>query len=353
MTPVVIAANPHQASADIPHKYTPDIPGRPPMQSCINNLIDHGAHLFGEILDPERVQALYHDMVAARAFNASLFMSEAEYLAQENHFNANPTPTFNFLNAFEDQLHFIEQNPRLQAPLQQLLGDEYDVIIKKAVCGVPDAWLPEWIRERIRDVNVANLGPYIKKPYRDITYFRGIDFHQDIIDWPKGRVEQDPSTFLTLYVYLHDVGEHDSPLHLIPGSHRFGATLFPHHLDMTSLGQWTYQDDRGNRLHCRDHKLLGGPGYVGLWHNCTLHGTRPVANESERFRLSLRYLLGKSANQARQTAIDDVNRTIDGELRPIRTRRDLDDKGVARIRGNVINASTTETLTRGNLESRP
>lgn len=307
------------------------------MQTCINNLMEQGAHLFGEILDVPRTQALYRDMIAARVFGGELFMDQAEYLAQENHFNANPTKTFNFLNQFESQLQFIEQDPRLTAVLDQVLGDDYEVVIKKAVCGVPDAWLPDWIRERIRDVNVANLGPYIKKPYRDITYFRGIDFHQDIIDWPQGRVDLDPSTFLTLYVYLHDVSEHDSPLHLMPGSHRFGATLFPHHLQHLDGDRWVYSDDQGNSLPCTDQRLTGGPGYVGLWHNCTLHGTRPVAHESEQFRLSLRYLLGKSNGHTAKTGIDEINRHISGELRPIRTRRDLDAKGVAQIRGNIIN----------------
>jgi hypothetical protein len=307
------------------------------MQSCLNNLTEQGAHLFGEILDVERTQALYRDMIAARAFNGDLFMSEAEYLAQENHFNANPTKTFNFLSQFEEQLQFIEQDPQLKAVLDHVLGDDYEVVIKKAVCGVPQAWLPDWIRERIRDVNVANLGPYIKKPFRDITYFRGIDFHQDIIDWPQGRVELDPSTFLTLYVYLHDVSEHDSPLHLMPGTHQLGATLFPHRLEHRHNDQWVYSDDQGNSIACIDQTLIGGPGYVGLWHNCTLHGTRPVTHESEQFRLSLRYLLGKSNGNVQKTGIDAINSRIKGELKPIRTRRDLDDKGVAQIRGNIIN----------------
>lgn len=308
------------------------------MQSCVKNLIEQGAHLFGEMLNVEQVQALYRAMVAARAFDGSLFMDEAEYLAQENHFNANPTKAFNFLNQFDGQLQFIEQDPRLTGALSELLGDDYEVVIKKAVCGVPDSWLPDWIRERIRDVNVANLGPYIKKPYRDITYFRGIDFHQDIIDWPQGRVELDPSTFLTLYVYLHDVTEYDSPLHLIPGSHHFGATLFPHSLEPLGGDQWMYADDNGNAIRCEDRTLLGGPGYVGLWHNCTLHGTRPVAHESEQFRLSLRYLVGKSNGNQTKTAIDEINETLQGDLKPMRTRRDLDDRGAARMRGNIINA---------------
>ncbi|WP_338401332.1 hypothetical protein [Pseudomonas chlororaphis] len=59
-------------------------------------------------------------------------------------------------------------------------------------------------------------------------------------------MELDPSTFLTLYVYLHEVTENDSPLHLMPGTHRFGATLFPHQLEHQEHDQWTYADDQGH-----------------------------------------------------------------------------------------------------------
>ena len=33
-----------------------------------------------------------------------------------------------------------------------------------------------------KDSHTVNLGEFIKPKYRDITYFRGIDFHQDIIE---------------------------------------------------------------------------------------------------------------------------------------------------------------------------
>ncbi|MDC3332899.1 phytanoyl-CoA dioxygenase family protein [bacterium] len=305
----------------------------------LDNLKSNGVHLFGSLLDKKEITALYQAMIESRDFGQSLFLSEADYRSQATHFKANPTPDFNFLNTFEESLNLVEKNPTITRVLSELLGDDYEVVIKKAICGVPSQWLPEWIKTAIHDVNVANLGPYIKPEFRDITYFRGIDFHQDIIDWPQGATDLDPSTFFTLYVYLHDVDQYDSPLHILPNSHQFGATLFPHQLTEQSDKQWQYKDDRGRAMAVEDKALVGGPGFVGLWHNCLLHGTQPVQHESERFRLSLRYLIGKSKKQKAATGIDVINNTIDGELSPIRTRNDLDQQGRAQLRGNVINQS--------------
>jgi hypothetical protein len=49
-------------------------------------------------------------------------MDRAEYVAQGNHFNANPTKSFNFLSHFEDQLQFVERDPRLRVVLNEVLG---------------------------------------------------------------------------------------------------------------------------------------------------------------------------------------------------------------------------------------
>lgn len=310
------------------------------LNHVLQQLKTHGAHIFGEILDAAPVQQLYKKMLAARDFGQHMFLSEAAYIAQGHHQKSNPTPQFNFLNAFEDDLKFIETQPLIQQTLHALLGKDYEIVIKKAVCGVPKAWLPSWVETRIKDVNVANLGAYLKPEYRDITYFRGIDFHQDIIDWPQGSTDLDPATFMTLYVYLHEVTPLDSPLHILPDTHQFGASLFPHRLTQEGSNRWIYEDDRGNRLPCVDQILTGKAGYVGLWHNCTLHGTMPVQHESENFRLSLRYLIAKSNKNTQKTHIDAINQAIQGDLQPKRTRRDLDDKGFAILRGNIINQTT-------------
>ncbi len=302
----------------------------------VTNLDKNGFHIFGEIIEGQDINGLYQKMRNSRDFGPNLFLEENEYLKQKDHFGTNPTPTFNFLNDFERDLAIVERDDRVMKTLSEVLGEDYQIVLKKAVCGVPEAWIPAWIRKKIEGVNVANLGPYIKKEFRDITYFRGIDFHQDIIDWPQGSTDLDPSTFLTLYVYLHDVDEFDSPLHILPGTHRYGASLFPHQL-IKKEDCWTYHDDFGNALESQDTLLLGKAGFVGLWHNCLLHGTQPVKHESDKFRLSIRYLIGKSNARKTKTAIDSINENICGPLTPIRTRNDLDLKGRAKYRGNVIN----------------
>jgi len=99
---------------------------------------------------------------------------------------------------------------------------------------------------------------------------------------------------------------------------------------------WHYTH-KDNTMQCTDEILTGKAGYVGIWHNCTLHGTQPVKDESERGRISLRYLIGKSNKNTKKTLIDEINSSISGELQPLATRKDLDSLGRAKIKGNIIN----------------
>ena len=58
-----------------------------------------------------------------------------------------------------------------------------------------------------------------------MSYFRGIDYHQDQIDFPNSEPD-----FVTMYVYLNDTISKSSPLHVIEKSHIYGPTKFPHFL---------------------------------------------------------------------------------------------------------------------------
>jgi hypothetical protein len=294
---------------------------------AIGDFIDRGYHQF-PLLDAGAAQSLLAKIKGARTFGENLFLTEAEFDANPQYVGVNPAPGRNLLEAHEAALAFVERDAGITAALSAMLGDGYEILLKKLICGVPASVVPAWLKARIAGNPVNNLGAYVRPEYRDVTYFYGIDFHQDLIDYPDREAD-----FVTLYVYLHDVGAHDAPLFLLEDSHRLGGSLFPH--DLTKSGDgWLYRDGRGGEVTTRQHLLTGPAGYAAMWHACTLHGTQPDAADNER--LSLRYLVARKAGVS-DTGIDAVNATLKGPLSLAATRRDLDARGKAQIKGNVVN----------------
>lgn len=299
----------------------------------VGDFIARGYHVFEGGVDPAAASALLAKIRALRAFDADLFLSEAEFDANPQYTGVNPAPGRNLLERFEDDLAFVERNAAIVSAVSALLGGDYEILLKKLICGVPASVVPDWLKARIAGNPVNNLGAYVKAPYRDITYFYGIDFHQDLIDYKDREAD-----FLTLYVYLHDVGAHDAPLFLLEDSHKLGGTLFPHDLskNTTPDGEvgWLYRDGRGQAIQTRQHLLTGKTGYAAMWHACTLHGTQPDAADNER--LSLRYLLARKPGAA-APGMDAVNATLQGPLSLEATRQDLDARGKAQIKANSVN----------------
>ncbi len=298
------------------------------MHAATESLDRLGYHVFENGVDADDAAGLLAAIRQTRAFNASLFLSEAEFDAKPQYTGVNPMPGRNLLDTFGDYLDFIEKDPAIVDGLTAVLGEGYEMLNRKIVCGVPASAVPCWLKRRITDNPVNNLGAYVRPPYRDVTYFYGIDFHQDLIDF-KDR----DADFVTLYVYLHEVTRHDAPLFLLEDSHSLGATLFPHDLTRRS-GGWTYGDRRGGSIPTRQKMLTGPTGYAAMWHPCTLHGTQPDAADNER--LSLRYLFAKK-DGAGPAGIDDVNANLRGPTRLSATRTDLDASGAAQVKGNSVN----------------
>jgi hypothetical protein len=293
------------------------------------DLIATGAHLFPEPLDRSAAAALLGAIQAGRAYDSSLFLSEAEFDADPQYRGVNPKPGRNLLERFERELAFVERDPQIVDTVSALLGPGYTLMDRKVVCGVPAKSVPPWLRARIEGAPVNNLGAFVRPEYRDVTYFSGIDFHQDLIDYKAREAD-----FLTLYVYLHQVTAADAPLFLLEGSHTLGGTLFPHDLTrMAGTPTWRYGDRKGQSIEVRQRVLTGGAGFAALWHSCTLHGTQPDA--ADRERISLRYLLARQSGGA--AGIDAVNASLKGPLSLIDTRVDLADDGSAAVRGNVVN----------------
>ena len=83
----------------------------------------------------------------------------------------------------------------------------------------------------------------------------------------------------------------------------------------------------------RQRVLTGEPGFVAVWHACTLHGTQPDAADHER--ISLRYLFAKRPGT--RAGIDTVNAGLKGPISLSSTRIDLGDDGAAVIKRNTVN----------------
>ena len=293
----------------------------------LDDFARRGFHLFDQPIDPAAAAGLLAQLRADRRYDDSLFLSEADFDADPQYRGVNPRPGRNLLERFSDQLGFVEQAPQIVQGLTRLLGPGYRIMDRKVVCGVPAKAIPTWLKARIAGNPVNNLGAYVKPGNRDVTYFYGIDFHQDLIDF-KDR----DADFVTLYVYLHPVGAHDAPLYLLEESHKLGATMFPHDLSRDGAG-WRYRDRIGGEMATRQTMLVGGAGFAAMWHACTLHGTQPDAADNER--LSLRYLFAKRPGA--KAGLDAVNATLRGPIRLTATRQDLDENGAARIKANSVN----------------
>jgi hypothetical protein len=297
-------------------------------QDAVENMSALGYHLFGEVVDPVRASSLLADIRALRRFDHTLFLSEAEFDANPQYKGVNPEPGRNLLERFEDRLGLVEAEPALVTGLTALLGPGYEILNRKLVCGVPARSVPDWLKARIHGNPVNNLGAYVRPEFRDVTYFYGIDFHQDLIDYKDREAD-----FLTLYVYLHPVARNDAPLFLLENSHRLGGTMFPHRLTREWGDGWTYSDERGQEVRTRQIMLTGGTGWAGLWHACTLHGTQP--DEADCERISLRYLFAKRAGV--KAGVDRVNAMLQGPLSLGDTRQDLAADGSAQMKVNSVN----------------
>lgn len=261
---------------------------------------------------------------ATREFGPSLFLSEPD--TDPQFVNVNPKPGRNLADVVD--LSGIENDPAFGEFVRGIVGDKWTVLSRKFIVGVPQGWLPDWLGVEV-DVPIANLGPYIKPEYRDMTYFRGVDFHQDMIDWP-----DTPSDFVTVYVYLADTDENASPLWVVPYSHVFGATTFPHDIEITG-SMLRYDDGRGHVGDFKINVLTGPAGSLYGWHACVLHGTKPHA--ASRERISLRYLIRQSGKEV--TPLDRANEYVRGPLRLEQVRADLDRSGRHLIRGKVLSNS--------------
>lgn len=291
------------------------------------DFIKKGFKSFPHFFDFNKSKKLLFKIKKTRNFK-EIFLSKSNYQLEKKYIGVNPRPGRNLAEKIDT--NFIFSNQKFQKEMEHVLGKKWRILGYKFVMGVPNKIIPDWIKREIDNNPVANLGSFIKEKYRDMTYFRGIDFHQDIIDFPDRK-----SDFITVYIYLDKVTNNSSPLYLLEKSHLLGASVFPHKLKKIKLKKFLYTNDFNKKMLVKSHKLIGNAGTMFYWHSNLLHGTQP--HEDDKPRISMRILVEKNSIQSSNSLIDIVNKKIRGSLILSKTRTDLSREGKNKIKKNIIN----------------
>ena len=53
---------------------------------------------------------------------------------------------FNLAEKFD--LNFIENSKEIKSILNDILGKNYEIVIKKFVVAVPESWIPYWLKQK-------------------------------------------------------------------------------------------------------------------------------------------------------------------------------------------------------------
>ena len=194
------------------------------VQDKLKNFTIDGFVRFNELLDQEECKKIDNNLKNNRNWGMDLFQSEESFL---NEFKDKPkkrtNPGYKGVQNLIDQynMNFIEQNDTIVRILNTILGFDYEIMLSKFVVAVSEIWMPEYVKKRNQEMLVPNFNQFMKKEYRDVTYFRGIDYHMDSVDW-----ENQDNQFITMYIYLNDVDKSMSPLNIAKGSHIYGHSPF-------------------------------------------------------------------------------------------------------------------------------
>ena len=233
--------------------------------------------------------------------NKNIFLSEKDFLNNKKKYkNLNPS---NVLDKYDTS--FLFENNNFSSKLELLLGKDYLLCEKKVICSVPAKLYPKWI-DRYQPANIPNLTPYLKPHYRDLRFFKGADFHQDLMDHPKHK-----ANFMTVYIYLDKVTNSMSPLILLPKTHYIGPEAYPHNLEL-SMNKFRLKSKKNKIIKGNQVTIIGEAGTVWGWHTCLLHGTIPNKNIKPRY--SIRLIYRQTKNQ--KSLIKSVNSKLPSLIAP-------------------------------------
>lgn len=250
-------------------------------------------------IDEKKYDFISKKVINSRPWDDEIFRTYDDVFNNPRHKNI-AVKKDNFNLAENLNLDFIENNFEFNQLLDKILGNDYEVILKKFVVSMPEQLIPKWLNPILEKKLDGNLAQYIKPKFRDISYFSGIDYHMDLLDYPDF-----DGDYLTVYIYFTDVKTDQSPLHIIEKSHIYGATHFPHFLKKSkNENRILYSMDGKKYDEFKSKKLISKRGSIYLWSALTIHGTIKSTNSLPR--VALRMSIKKNRNNKNITLIDDL-----------------------------------------------
>jgi len=270
------------------------------MKIKLDSFITEGFLKFDNLINPSICKILYNKVKKERKWNKSLFLPEEQFKKNKDTKKINTGKNIqNLIKKYN--LDFVKENKNIIFILNKLLGKNYNILLAKFVVALPKSWMPNYVKKLNRKKPLQNFNKYIKKKFRDVTYFRGLDFHMDSIDW-----ESQNNKFITMYIYLNAVNNSMSPLEIVKKSHRLGHSTHPHYIRNYSRKFLEYSKNNKKFYKFEKETLTGPAGSIYFWTSNTIHGTSPQVSEDDNFRISLRYIIEK--NPRSQGLIDKVIR---------------------------------------------
>ena len=149
-------------------------------------------------IDKKKYDIISNEVINSRPWNEEIFRTYDDVFNNPRHIDISVKKN-NFNLAENLNLDFIEKNFEFnQVTLITTPGNDYEVILKKFVVSMPEHIIPKWLNPILEKKLDGNLAQYIKPKFRDISYFSGIDYHMDLLDYPNF-----DGDYLTVYIYFY------------------------------------------------------------------------------------------------------------------------------------------------------
>ena len=291
-----------------------------------DDFINTGVIAFKRKLDKKACKKIIQAIRKKYKFGKHMFKTEKEFNQNTSAIAVNPAVKSNNF-ALKLNLDFIEKNKYIKKNLKELLGKKYKIMLKKFVVQMPENWIPLWVKNKIKNVINPNLNKYILPEYQQLSYFRGVDFHQDLIEHKMEKVK-----FITFYIYLNKISKNNSPLNIIERSFEPGAQKFPHPLKKLKNNKVLYM----NKVFKR-RILTGDTGRFFMWSCLNLHGAG--ANNSKTPRISLRYKIRSNSFKSKTNLIDKLFEKVSGPKFLKKARTDVNEKNFREVKFRQKNES--------------